>query len=88
MDSDKGFVRVGGMNRAGGIKPCGRAGEGRKALGRGGLNDVCDFNSGNTRGQCFRLGLAFAPAGVVSCCLIKLRSATMKDISVGAGVRE
>jgi len=60
-DLDKGFVRGGGLNSAGGIEPSGRAGERRRALGGGGLNDVCDFNSGSARRLSLRLGLAFVP---------------------------
>ena len=74
------------MNSAGGIEPSGRAREGRRALGGGRLDGVRDFNTGGTRRLCLRLGLAFAPGGVISSGLIKLRSATMDDISVGAGV--
>ena len=84
-DLDKGFVGVGGLNCAGGIEPSGCAGEGRRALGGGGLNAVRDLNSGRTRRLCLRLGFAFAPGGIVSYGLIKLRSSTMNDISVGAG---
>jgi len=68
-----------------GIEPSGPAGEGRRAFGGGGLNAVRHFNSGGTRRLCLRLGFAFVPGGVVSCSLIKLRSATMNDISVGMG---
>jgi len=73
------------LNSAGRIEPSGRAGEGSRALGGGGLDGVRDFNSGGTRRLCLRLGPAFAPGGVISSGLIKLRSATMDDISVGAG---
>ena len=83
-DSDKGFVGVRGLNRAGGIKSSGRAGEGSRALGGGGLNDLRDFNRSRTRRLCLGLGLAIAPGGVISCGLIKLGSATVNDISVGA----
>ena len=44
-DSDKGFIRVGGLNSAEGIEPSGHAGEGRRALGGGSLDGVRDFNS-------------------------------------------
>ena len=74
-----------GLNSAGGIEPSGRAGEGRRAIGGGGLDGFRDFNSGGTRRLCLRLGLASAPSGGVSSGLIKLRSATMNDVSVGAG---
>ena len=85
-DSDKGFIRVEGLNPGGGIEPSGQAGERRKALGGGSLKEIRDFNSGGTRRHCLRFGLAFAPGGVLSGSLIKLPIATMNDISVGAGV--
>jgi len=71
-DLDEGFVGVGGLYCVRGIKPSGRAGEGSSALGGGGLNNVRDFNNRSSRRLCFRLGLAFAPGGVVSCSLVKL----------------
>jgi len=69
----------------GGIEPSGRAGQGRRALGGGGLNGVRYLDSGSTRRLCLRLAFAFAPSSVISFGLIKLRSATMNDICVGAG---
>jgi len=72
VDSDKGFVRVGGLNGEGGIKPSGCAGERRRALRGGGLKDVHNFNSGGTTRVCLRLGFTCAPGGVLSDGLIKV----------------
>ena len=74
-----------GLNGAGVRKSSRLAGEGSRALERGGLHDPRDFNSRSTRRLCFRLGPTFGPGGFVSYALIKLRSATVNDIRVGAG---
>ena len=84
-DSDKGLVRVGGLNSAGGVLPSSRAGERGRALRGGGFDDVCDCNSRGTSRMCLRLDSASAPGGVLTRGLIKLRGATMNDISIGVG---
>jgi len=84
-DSDKSLVRVGGLNSAGGIKPSSCTGERGRALRGGGLDDVYDFNSRGTSRMCLRLDSASAPGGVLTRGLIKLRGATMNDISIGVG---
>jgi len=74
-----------GLNGVGGIKSSRRAGERGRALRGGGLDDVRDFESGDTRRLCLGFGFAVAPGGVLGGGLIKLQSATINDISVGVG---
>ena len=73
-DTDEGFVRVRGMRSAGGVKPSGRAGKGRRALLRSGLHNGGDFGLCSPRSRehlplALRLAAFLAAAWRTHSCL-------------------
>ena len=70
------------MRSAGGVVPSGSAGEGRRALRRGGLHDSGDFGRcGPRSGGALAFGLTLR--GVFDWGLVELTSASREDSSIG-----
>ena len=86
-DADKIAFGMGGRYVPGGVEsPCGTS-EGRRTLGRGGLNDGRDFGVSGRGGRFLSFAFATTGSSIRSNSLIEIAGATMDDLSIRLGGR-